>query len=270
MTGKYKPLTNFLASIDRSDWPASFSDVERILGFSLPSSARKWQAWWSNSQSHSQANAWIEAGWEIRKVDFDKESVVFVRGSSSSRVSRARTLSTRRGDEKKLPTGPSSVGFSSVTHLLDYVFIHADVIEPDRGDDGSPLEFMPQSRYELAETTRLNRYGEGPFCRFTVKGLPTTSGVYALTVDGVVAYVGKADNLTQRWGPQGYGNISPRNCYVGGQSTNCKVNNYILLCTREDRRTDLWIHETSDAGSVEAKVIRELDPPWNGQMPSTR
>ena len=270
MTGKYTPLTDFLASLDSRDWSASFSDVEGILGFSLPPSARKWQAWWSNTPSHSQANAWIEAGWETREVDFDKESVVFVREPRSFTRRIVRTVSTRKGDEKKLPTGPSSVVFSNVTRLLDYVFIHADVIEPDRDDDGAPLEFMPQSRYEGAENTRLNRYGEGPFCRFTVKDLPSTSGVYALTVDGVVAYVGKADNLTQRWGPQGYGNISPRNCYVGGQSTNCKVNNYILLCTREDRRTDLWIHETSDAGSVEAKVIRELDPPWNGQIPSTR
>ena len=91
-----------------------------------------------------------------------------------------------------------------------------------------------------------------------------------MAVDGVVAYVGIANHLAQRWGPQGYGNISPRNCYVGGQSTNCKVNNYILLCAREDRRTDLWIYETSDAGPVEAKLIRELEPPWNGQIPSSR
>ena len=161
-----------------------------------------------------------------------------------------------------------AVGEPQTLHLLDFVFMHADVIEPDRGDDGAPLEFMPQSRYRLAETTPLNRYGKGPFCRFKVKGLPPTAGVYALTVNRTVVYVGKTQHLAQRWGPRGYSTISPRNCYVGGQSTNCKVNTRILLSTRQGQQIDLWIYEIHDAGPVEAVLIREPKPPWNDQRPT--
>ena len=151
--------------------------------------------------------------------------------------------------------------------LSDFKFIHASAIDPERGADGALLEFMPQSRYTRADTTRLNRYGEGPFCRFDALGLPPTSGVYAVTVDDNLAYVGKAVDLARRWGPTGYATISPVNCYVGGQSTNCKVNHFVLLAAREGRRVDLWIYEAADPTPIEARLIRQLEPPWNGQSP---
>ena len=171
------------------------------------------------------------------------------------------------GAPPKVLAGAITKKETDVNRLLDYVFAHGAVIELDRGSDGAPLEFMPQSKYSGADTMRLNRYGAGPFCRFTVQDLPRTSGVYALTIDGVLAYVGLAKDLAQRWGPQGYANISPRACYVGGQSTNCKVNSNILRAAREGPRIDLWIHETFDREPVEARLIHALSPPWNGQQP---
>ena len=140
-----------------------------------------------------------------------------------------------------------------------------DYIEPETGSDGLPLECMPQARYVGAAQTRLNPHGQGPFCRFLVSGLPTTSGVYAVTVDRILKYVGIANDLRQRWGPQGYARIHPKNCYVGGQSTNCKVNNRILQAAKEGCKVELWIHETLEPRLLEERLIDELDPPWNVQ-----
>lgn len=39
------------------------------------------------------------------------------------------------------------------------------------------------------------------------------------------SYIGETDNLEKQF-RQGYGNISPRNCFKGGQSTNYKM----VLC----------------------------------------
>ncbi len=259
MTGKYRPLYQFLAARGGSEWSATFAEIERVLGFSLPPSAYTYPAWWANNAvGHTHARAWLEAGWETCDLSLRTKSVVFV-----------RTAPTRESRENERHDRVPSTGPSQVARLLDYVFVHAAVIEPDRGADGALLEFMPQSRYERAKTTQLNRYGAGPFCRFAVKNLPPASGVYALAIDAVVAYIGIANDLAQRWGPQGYVTISPRNCYVGGQSTNCKVNSSILRAARDGRRIDLWIHETSEAEPVEARLIHELDPAWNGQKPST-
>lgn len=145
-------------------------------------------------------------------------------------------------------------------------FRHVARISPEEGPDGKPLELMPQDRYRDAASTPLNPHGGGPFCRFSVPGLPVAPGVYAVTVERRPVYVGIATkSLRERWGPRGYAQIQPRNCFKGGQSTNCKVNHAILLAARRGRRIDLWVHETGTPRPLEARLIPELGPPWNNQ-----
>ena len=74
-------------------------------------------------------------------------------------------------------------------------------------------------------------------------------------------------NLAERWGGRGYGAISPKNCFVGGQSTNCKVNNRILQHASAGRRIELWFHSTVNMGAIEQTVISTLSPAWNAQVP---
>ena len=277
MTGKYRPLHRLLAYLGESDQPMTFAEIEQALGSPLPAAARKHQAWWGNDKTHTQAQAWLDAGWKTRGVNLNRESVVFVRtrgsqhsaGTAPIRKSRQAQRDYRPvlGAAPKIPVIAVAGKISAVTPLLHYVFAHGAVIELERGSNGAPLEFMPQSKYSGAETIRLNRYRAGPFCRLTVLDLPRTSGVYALTIDGTLVYVGIAKDLARRWGPQGYGRIAPRACYVGGQSTNCKVNNRILISTCNGQRIDLWIHETFEPEPVEARLIHALSPPWNGQQP---
>ncbi len=256
--GKYDPLRRFLTEFDGNEWAATFDQIEQVLGFSLPASARKWRPWWANVENGpSQTRAWAAAGWKTRQVNLADETLVFVRTgrallefleeSSDATVSGAEGLGTLR--------------------LLDRAFVHAAAIEPERDPDGALLELTPQSRYASATAMRLNRYGSGPFCRFFIEGLPRTSGVYVVTVDNVPVYVGVAVNLAKRWGPAGYANISPRACYENGQSTNCKVNKYLLRAAREGCQIDLWIHENPDPAPIEASLISRIDPPWNGHRP---
>lgn len=77
--GRYSRL--FISFVDRWDyrWRATFEDIEEILGFALPPSARRHSAWWSNTKSHSQALAWIAAGWKKSSIDMKGEMVVFER-----------------------------------------------------------------------------------------------------------------------------------------------------------------------------------------------
>jgi len=177
-------------------------------------------------------------------------------------------LSHRRkqGEETDYLTAYASV-MARQRLIGDTLFTWAGRLDPDRDATGRPIELMPQDRYEHAATTGLNPNGAGPFCRFSVTGLPGSAGVYAVTVDDDVVYVGKGVNLAERWGSRGYGTISPRNCYVGGQSTNCKVNNRILRSSQDGGVIELWTHLTTHQGAVEARLIRSLNPPWNSQVP---
>jgi len=140
-------------------------------------------------------------------------------------------------------------------------------VQPEREADGTVREFMPQSRYAKASTVSLNPNGAGPFCRFSIAYGLHESGVYVLTLDGDPVYAGKCEDLARRWGPLGYGAISPKNCFVGGQSTNCKINNRVLIHCRNGERLELWFHRTADTAAVERRIILSIDPPWNAQVP---
>ena len=125
---------------------------------------------------------------------------------------------------------------------------------------------MPQNDYVRVNEKPLNKHGRGPFCRFSIPCLPACPGLYAVTVDRRLTYIGIGKkSLRQRWGPSGYATIQPVNCYRGGQPTNCKINHAILLAVRNRQVVELWIRRESNPRPLEAHLIRELDPPWNDQ-----
>ena len=146
-------------------------------------------------------------------------------------------------------------------------FEKVGTIDPERDGSGTIRELMPQSRYAKADTTPLNPNGAGPFCRFSIAQGINAAGVYVLTLDGSPVYAGKCVNLAKRWGGMGYGAISPKNCFVGGQSTNCKVNNRILRHAQIGGSLALWFHPTADADTAERALILNLRPQWNSQVP---
>jgi len=138
------------------------------------------------------------------------------------------------------------------------------VIEPEKNADGVIAEFMPQSRYKGAGTERLNRHGNGPFCKFRVPRDISYSGVYDITVSDEVRYIGECVDLSKRWGLSQYGSISPKNCYVGGQSTNCKINGRILSHSLNGEIIRLWFYQTSEHKAVESRLLSNFCPSWNG------
>ena len=157
---------------------------------------------------------------------------------------------------------------SKESHVLDgYRFAMRTRIQPEMDPNGHIQRFMPQEHYAKAADRRLNPHGGGPFCRFSAPGLPASPGVYGLTIDGEVVYVGKTVNFAQRWGSRGYGRISPANCFEGGQPTNCKINHGILLAAQDGQSVEVWINEEGDPGRVENRLIRSLKPRWNDQTP---
>jgi len=78
---KYDPLGKHLSGQQRPEVMMAFTEVEKVLGASLPPSARTYRAWWANerSGSHVQREAWLGSGYEVDQVDFMRERVVFRR-----------------------------------------------------------------------------------------------------------------------------------------------------------------------------------------------
>ena len=76
---KYEPLTTYLNLCKKTSIKLTYSEIEEILEFELPVSARKYKEWWHNNDtSHSHSKSWAEAGYKTTEVILG-ESIVFVK-----------------------------------------------------------------------------------------------------------------------------------------------------------------------------------------------
>lgn len=159
----------------------------------------------------------------------------------------------------------SKAGEAVVSSYVEFggrPFAHVCKIELELDDQGLVREHMPQDRYAKKQQYPLNRYGEGPFGKFKIPRHLRQSGVYALLVDGNLKYIGEAADLSARYNA-GYGNISPKNCYKGGQETNCRLNSLIFKAVQSGSNVDLWFHPTDDYKILEAELRGALVLEWN-------
>ena len=88
--GKYQALHGHLIGFVDDEWATTFRELEAILGSPLPRSARRHQAWWSNTTTHSHARAWLVAGWRTSDVDIAHETLSFVRSGSGDQGAASR------------------------------------------------------------------------------------------------------------------------------------------------------------------------------------
>lgn len=147
--------------------------------------------------------------------------------------------------------------------LLDYVFTYVCDIEPAKNIDGTIKEFHPEKNNNKGSI--LNKYGEGPFCKFSIS--PKWSGVmgvYALFFDDELKYIGQCIDFAKRFN-QGYGQIQSRNCFVKGQSTNCKINKFIFSSIGNGICVKLHFFETNLYDEVESKLIEHYKPMLNAK-----
>lgn len=78
---KYAALRDYLSTVKQDRWVATFDALERVLGFGLPVSARKYPAWWANESTpgHSQCAGWLKAGWRTADLNLKRQQVTFVK-----------------------------------------------------------------------------------------------------------------------------------------------------------------------------------------------
>jgi hypothetical protein len=145
--------------------------------------------------------------------------------------------------------------------LLSYEFHFVQNIEPVKDRNGNIQEFYPQDKYGKQDQSKLHRYGQGPFCHFSIDPImwSEVSGVYAYFIDDDLVYIGQALNLAQRFN-QGYGYIAPRACYDGGQSTNCKMNKIVLDAIKNGKSVALYFCTTGDFHRIERDLIGHYNP----------
>ena len=145
----------------------------------------------------------------------------------------------------------------------NYDFNYIETIELNekikKDDPAHPVE-----RYKIKNTKKLPLHEEGShdFCKFKLKNAKDVCGVYAWVINNEVVYIGEAKNIKKRFNT-GYGIISPRNCYQGGQKTNCKMNNVVYETYKNGDQIDIYFLETKDYKAVEKELLLEFTTKYN-------
>jgi len=147
--------------------------------------------------------------------------------------------------------------------LLDYEFEFVQELAPVKNMDGKIKLFYPEEKYNNVKNHKLLPCGTGPFCHFSINPKwMSVSGVYAFYIDEELRYIGQCLDFAQRFN-MGYGTISPRCCYEGGQSTNCKMNKVVLAAYENGQKVDLYFYATPDYDRVEFDLIQHFKPMHN-------
>ncbi|ESL02563.1 toxin-antitoxin system, antitoxin component, ribbon-helix-helix domain protein [Catonella morbi ATCC 51271] len=257
--GKYDPLNQFLVSSEKDFVRLTFSEIENLLGQTLPHSAYTYKEWWANG-GHSQAYAWLDAGYKVEEVNLGADIAVFSKKgkSAAKKALSAEVCGVFVNDGKVYG---KAVSAESTMNVCGYTFTFIQDLIPDRNKDGNVIKYRPQDAYENKGSVELLHYGKGNFCRFRIEA-DGGAGVYLWVVDGQIIYIGETANLRQRFNA-GYGNISPRNCYVGGQSTNCKMNKAVLGLFERGKIVSLYFYQTTDYKRVESELLNKIYTPYN-------
>lgn len=111
----------------------------------------------------------------------------------------------------------------------------------------------------------LNPNGNKKFCRFSLieSNLIDRRGIYFYQLSNEIAYIGRCrDSFRNRFN-NGYGRISPKNCYIDGQSTNCKINSLVNQHSGAIKVFVLPMNDEYQIVSLEKELIQKYKPEWN-------
>jgi hypothetical protein len=92
------------------------------------------------------------------------------------------------------------------------------------------------------------------------------AGVYLLVCNGELLYIGETINLKRRFNDRRYGSygfISPAACYVGGQSTNCKINHLVLQLFEAGHPVLFYFLQTLEHKRIEKELLLHFYTPYN-------
>ncbi len=92
-------------------------EIKDIIDGTLPNSAYEYNAWWSNDETHSQAKAWLDAGYRVSSFDIIKENVTFVESGKTGQTKKRskKKVSKKSSNQKEKPNEKVTGGVALVS-----------------------------------------------------------------------------------------------------------------------------------------------------------
>ena len=198
----------------------------------------------------------MNAGYRVDDVSLTGKYVVFRKAMDMVGKEKTSPKPSRKPEKLNIP-----VFTDEVMNVCGYPFRFLQEIMPECDGNGNLIDYYPQNDYLGKDRKRLNQYGAGAFCRFSIRA-QDVPGVYLWVVDGGIIYIGETVKLRQRFNA-GYGNIQPVNCYLGGQTTNCKMNKVVRTLYKSGKRVQLYFYQTKDNKRVELELLNQIKTRYN-------
>ena len=118
----------------------------------------------------------------------------------------------------------------------------------------------------------LNKYGDKNYCEFSISDYESDKGLYCYVINDKITYIGRSKKTFKERFYE-YGKITPYNCLIDGQATNCKINSLINDLSDSKIKIGIYImNEASDKeiSLLEKEIIKELINQgyslWNKQV----
>ena len=129
---------------------------------------------------------------------------------------------------------------------------------------GKFLKYLKESKDDTYKMF-LNQYGDLNYCKFKInnENISRLKGLYLYKVNGEIHYIGRCLDSFKNRINMGYGNICPKNCYIDGRSTNCRINNLINLNYNNIELLILDIADEETIKKFEIDLIKKYKPAWN-------
>ena len=176
-----------------------FREIEDVLGFALPASARSYPAWWENDPSPGRhSSAWLLAGWKTEEVDLGGEKVTF------RRVDQVRSRVPRLPEKSSQPAAESR----SATQFAELP------VSPD----GRAVQLSLEMQWRTLGPVGVDADGAVLF-----PAAPNVPGLYRFRLfgkSGARHYIGETADLRRRF--QHYRTPGP------SQATNIRINQLLL------------------------------------------
>lgn len=140
---------------------------------------------------------------------------------------------------------------------------YSNDLEKKLGEFLMDLKIKGISDYKLF----LNPYGDLKYCNFRVddSSLNNKKGIYLYKIEDEIMYIGRCQDSFEKRINTGYANIFPRNCYLDGQNTNCRINNLINDNRSKVKLFILKIDDNEVIKKLEVELIEKYKPVWNIQ-----
>ncbi|KZB73492.1 MULTISPECIES: hypothetical protein [Thalassospira] len=188
---RYDELSTFLSSRNICTLKMTFRELEDLLGFSLPSSAYKYQEWWANNPIPGrQSHSWLSVGWKTENLDVAGQSVSF-------RQIGHKQSADRKQERDKTATRPQMQSVPSSSNDLPM-----------------SVQVSVEMKWRYLGPLTLDANGDVVF-----PSAPTVPGLYRFRLmdnDDAHHYIGETAGLRRRF--QHYRTPGP------SQKTNIRVN----------------------------------------------